>query len=289
MRLKKINSLRIIKSVKEMQDISLNIKKKGEKKIFVVPTMGALHDGHLSLIKKAQKKNSIIIVTIFVNPKQFNDKNDLKKYPTNIKSDIEKLKNLKVDFLFIPRNQDIYPKNFQTKVVIEQLQNHLCGLSRKDHFNGVTTVVLKIFNITQSDYAIFGEKDLQQLIIIKRMVKDLNLPIKILSSKIIREKDGLALSSRNIRLTKKNRIIAPTIYRGLKICKEYFKSNNNLSTSSIIKRLKKYYITNNIKGIEYIDIINPINITYPNRPKKGDYIMVAVKLGSIRLIDNLKF
>ncbi len=288
MKLKKTSSLKIIKTTKEMQAISLRIKKKGIKKIFVIPTMGALHDGHLSLIQRAKKKNIITVVTIFINPKQFNDKKDLNKYPANLKSDIKKLKNIGVDFLFAPQNHEIYPDNFQTKVVVEELQNHLCGISRKGHFDGVTSIVLKIFNIIQPDYSIFGEKDLQQLIIIKRMVKDLNIPIKILSHKIIREKDGLALSSRNIRLTKKNRQIAPIIFKGLKKAKEDFKKNN-LSSINLIKNLKKYYLANNIKDIEYIKIINPENITYPIKPKSGDYILIAVKLGSIRLIDNLKF
>jgi len=288
MKLKKTSSLKIIKTTKEMQAISLRIKKKGIKKIFVIPTMGALHDGHLSLIQRAKKKNIITVVTIFINPKQFNDKKDLNKYPANLKSDIKKLKNIGVDFLFAPQNHEIYPDNFQTKVVVEELQNHLCGISRKGHFDGVTSIVLKIFNIIQPDYSIFGEKDLQQLIIIKRMVKDLNIPIKILSHKIIREKDGLALSSRNIRLTKKNRQIAPIIFKGLKKAKEDFKKNN-LSSINLIKNLKKYYLANNIKDIEYIEIINPENITYPIKPKSGDYVLIAVKLGSIRLIDNLKF
>ena len=288
MKLKKTSSLKIIKTTKEMQAISLRIKKKGIKKIFVIPTMGALHDGHLSLIQRAKKKNIITVVTIFINPKQFNDKKDLNKYPANLKSDIKKLKNIGVDFLFAPQNHEIYPDNFQTKVVVEELQNHLCGISRKGHFDGVTSIVLKIFNIIQPDYSIFGEKDLQQLIIIKRMVKDLNIPIKILSHKIIREKDGLALSSRNIRLTKKNRQIAPIIFKGLKKAKEDFKKNN-LSSINLIKNLKKYYLANNIKDIEYIKIINPENITYPIKPKSGDYVLIAVKLGSIRLIDNLKF
>ena len=288
MKLKKTSSLKIIKTTKEMQAISLRIKKKGIKKIFVIPTMGALHDGHLSLIQRAKKKNIITVVTIFINPKQFNDKKDLNKYPANLKSDIKKLKNIGVDFLFAPQNHEIYPDNFQTKVVVEELQNHLCGISRKGHFDGVTSIVLKIFNIIQPDYSIFGEKDLQQLIIIKRMVKDLNIPIKILSHKIIREKDGLALSSRNIRLSKKNRQIAPIIFKGLKKAKEDFKKNN-LSSINLIKNLKKYYLANNIKDIEYIKIINPENITYPIKPKSGDYILIAVKLGSIRLIDNLKF
>lgn len=289
MKLKKTNSLRIIRSPKRMQEISFDIKSKGERKITVIPTMGALHEGHLALIKKAQNKNTVTIVTIFVNPMQFNDKKDLIKYPTNLNSDIRKLNNIGVDYLFTPSNVLIYPKDFKTKVVVEKLQNHLCGLTRKGHFDGVTSVVLKLFNITNPHYAIFGEKDLQQLIIIKQMVKDLNIPLKIISHPIVREKDGLAMSSRNLRLSKNAREIAPNIFKGLLDVKENFKSNKELKSNQIIKNLNKFYKKNSINNIEYIKIINPTSITYPTKPNSGDYIAVAIKLGGIRLIDNLKF
>ncbi len=201
MKSKKISSLKIISSIKEMQKISLNIRKKDTHKISVIPTMGALHEGHLSLIKKAQEKKIITIVTIFVNPIQFDDKKDLTNYPSNLKNDIHKLKSIGVNYLFTPNIKDIYPEGYKTKVVVENLKNHLCGLKRPGHFDGVTSVVLKIFNITLPHKAFFGEKDLQQLIIIKQMVNDLNLPIKVISHPIVREKSGLAMSSRNLRLT----------------------------------------------------------------------------------------
>jgi len=143
-----------------MQKISLNIRKKGTHKISVIPTMGALHEGHLSLIKKAREKKIITIVTIFVNPIQFDDKKDLTNYPSNLKNDIHKLKSIGVNYLFTPNIKDIYPEGYKTKVVVEDLKNHLCGLKRPGHFDGVTSVVLKIFNITLPHKAFFGEKDL---------------------------------------------------------------------------------------------------------------------------------
>jgi len=289
MKSKKINFLKIITSSSEMQKISLDIRRKDKKKISLVPTMGALHDGHLSLVRKAKMKNSIVIVTIFINPIQFNNNEDLKKYPSSIKKDIVKLEELEVDYLFVPKVREIYPDGYQTKVSVSHLKNHLCGLTRDGHFDGVTSVVLKLFNLTIPDYSFFGEKDLQQLIIIRQMVKDLNLPIKVISNPIVREKNGLAMSSRNIRLSKKAREIAPLIYTGLKKAREEFKKNNKVLTKKIIKNLREYYASKNITHIEYIEIINPKNFSYPSTPSAKDYILVAIKLGSIRLIDNLKF
>jgi len=287
MKSKKTNFLKIITSAKEMQRISLSIRNKGKNKISVVPTMGALHEGHLSLIKRSIKESSVTIVTIFINPKQFNDKKDLINYPSTIQSDIKKLRSIGVKYLFAPNIKDIYPKDYKTRVIVDDLKNHLCGLSRPGHFDGVTSVVLKIFNITLPDFAVFGEKDLQQLIIIRQMVKDLNLPIKIISHPIVRENDGLAMSSRNTRLSNYGRKISPFIYKGLVLAKEEYKRNKN--ARKIISNLKKYYKRNNVKQVDYIEIINPKDMSYPKEATRGTYILVAVKIGKIRLIDNLKF
>jgi len=166
--------------------------------------MGALHEGHLSLIKKGKKIKGLTIVSIFVNPIQFNDINDLKKYPNTLKKDIENLRQLKVDYLFLPNVEKIFPNNFETTVSINNLQKFLCGKNRPGHFNGVSTIVLKLFNIISPNVAIFGQKDFQQLTIIKKMVEDLNINIKILEGPIIRESNGLAMSSRNKLLSPKN-------------------------------------------------------------------------------------
>ena len=249
--------------------------------------MGALHQGHLSLIEKGKKIGGTIIVSIFINPIQFNDKNDLKNYPITLQEDISNLSELKVDYLLIPKIEDIFEKNFQTTVIVKDLQKSLCGMYRPGHFNGVTTIVIKLFNIVKPDIAIFGEKDLQQLVIIKRMVKDLNLDIKIIEGKTIRESSGLALSSRNKLLTNTNYYKASKIYSGLKMTKKQFLSGKNKSVY-LKNNLIRFFKSEGLKNIEYVQIVNKETLTENAVAKKGDIIAVALKLGKIRLIDNLK-
>ena len=284
---KKKNSLKIIKSIQRMEKIALLIKGRG--KVSFVPTMGALHDGHIALVKKAKKVANIVIVSIFVNPIQFSEKKDLKTYPRTLKNDIKKLKDLGVDYVFIPNAQDLFNQDFQTKVTVQNFQNHLCGISRKNHFDGVTTIVLKLFNIVKPDQAIFGKKDMQQLIIIKTMVRELNMDIKIIPHKIIREKEGLAMSSRNNLLNNSEKKLANNIYQGLKIAKNLYSSNKKVTSSYIKAALKKTYKDAGIKNIEYIEIMNPKQMSYPKKPSKKDFIAVAVRIGNTRLIDNLEF
>ena len=249
--------------------------------------MGALHQGHLSLIEKGKKIGGYTIATIFINPIQFNDKNDLKNYPIALQDDIDKLNRLKVDYLFIPKIEDIFEKNFQTTVTVNDLQKNLCGMHRPGHFNGVTTIVIKLFNIVKPDIAIFGKKDLQQLIIIKRMVKDLNLDIKIIEGRTIRERSGLALSSRNKLLTKTNYHKASKIYLGLKMAKNQFLNGRNKSIY-LKNKLIKFFKSEGLNNIEYVQIVNQEKLEENAIVKKGDVIAVALKLGKIRLIDNLK-
>ena len=289
MRLKKISSLRIINSVKKMQNICMEIRLSKNSKIVLVPTMGALHEGHIALIERAKATKAIVIVSIFLNPKQFNEKKDLLTYPKTFHNDKKKLKGLKVDYLFAPKVKEIYSLGFQTKIAVQDFKNHLCGLSRDGHFDSVATIVLKLFNITMPHIAVFGEKDLQQLVIIKKMIEDLNLSIKIIPHKIIRESDGLAMSSRNVKLTNKNREIAPIIYKGLKKMKLISKLKKRASCKNLVKTLRDYYSTNGINNVEYIEIIDTRTMTYPRIPSKDCHIVVAAKIGNVRLIDNLKF
>src|SRR5210317_1771793 len=282
---KKVNSLKILKSVNSTK----KYLKKLDKPIVFIPTMGALHNGHLSLIEIGKKLDVHTIVSIFINPIQFNDKKDLEKYPRTLIRDIEKLKALKVDTLFAPNIKNIFDKNFQTNVSVKNLQKNLCGLNRPGHFDGMATIVLKLFNILKPDYAIFGKKDFQQLEIIKRMCLDLNLNIKIIEGKIIREKNGLAMSSRNSLLTKNNLLLAPKIYEGLKLVKRDFTDCNQLNSQLVIKKLNDFYINNGLKRIDYIEIVDKKTLEKVRKIKKGDTIAVAVKLGKIRLIDNLQF
>ena len=286
--LKRKSSLKIINKVSTFKNLIKKLhNKKNRKPIILIPTMGALHQGHLSLIEKGKKIGGYTIASIFINPIQFNDKNDLKNYPITLQDDIDKLNGLKVDYLFIPKIEDIFGKNFQTTVTVNDLQKNLCGMHRPGHFNGVTTIVIKLFNIVKPDIAIFGKKDLQQLIIIKRMVKDLNLDIKIIGGKTIRERSGLALSSRNKLLTKTNYHKASKIYLGLKMTKNQFLSGKNKSIN-LKNNLIKFFKSEGLSNIEYVQIVNQEKLEENAIVKKGDVIAVALKLGKIRLIDNLK-
>ena len=286
--LKRKSSLKIINKVSTFKNLIKKLhNKKNRKPIILIPTMGALHQGHLSLIEKGKKIGGYTIASIFINPIQFNDKNDLKNYPITLQDDIDKLNGLKVDYLFIPKIEDIFGKNFQTTVTVNDLQKNLCGMHRSGHFNGVTTIVIKLFNIVKPDIAIFGKKDLQQLIIIKRMVKDLNLDIKIIEGRTIRERSGLALSSRNKLLTKTNYRKASKIYLGLKMAKNQFLSGKNKSIY-LKNNLIKFFKSEGLNNIEYVQIVDQEKLEENVIVKKGDVIAVALKLGKIRLIDNLK-
>ena len=188
--------MKVIRSVKEMCAYA-QVKRREGKKIGFVPTMGALHSGHLSLINKARKESDVVVISIFVNPIQFGPKEDFRRYPRNFSEDRRIAEKAGVDVLFFPSAQGIYPQGYCTYIRVEGLSNKLCGAFRPTHFQGVATVVAKLFNIVQPDIAYFGQKDFQQVVIIKRMVEDLNIPVKIKSLPIVREKDGLAMSSRN--------------------------------------------------------------------------------------------
>lgn len=284
---KKKNSLKIIKSAREMRKVALSIK--GKREIAFVPTMGALHNGHLSLVKKAKTIADIVVVSIFINPIQFSEKNDLKNYPKNLQKDLIELKKIGVDYVFIPKAEEIFGLDFQTKVIVKDLQQHLCGLKRKNHFDGVTTIVLKLFNIVKPHKALFGKKDMQQLLIIKKMVEDMNIDIKIIPHRIIREKNGLAMSSRNTLLNKKEKELSANIYKGLKIGKSMYNKKSNTKSINIKRSIRSFYKEVGIRNIEYVEIMNPKKMTYPKEPSKKDFIAVAVRIGKTRLIDNLEF
>ncbi len=196
--------MQIIRKISKIKS-KLNELKLDGKIIGFVPTMGYLHEGHLSLIKEIKNKVDIVVVSIFVNPKQFGINEDLSSYPRDIERDSKLAESEGADFLFYPTEEEMYPKGYQTSVILTELTSGLCGLKRPGHFKGVTTVVLKLFNIIKPDYAIFGLKDAQQVRVIEKMVEDLNLDIKVLRSEIVREKDGLAKSSRNKYLTEEER------------------------------------------------------------------------------------
>ena len=251
-----------------------------------MPTMGALHAGHFSLIKQARKENDIVVVSIFVNPAQFGAGEDFKKYPRSFKSDVESCRKLGVDFVFLPDKKDMYPKEYATFVNVEGLSDLLCGLNRPGHFRGVATVVAKLLNIIQPDTLYLGQKDAQQAIIIARMVKDLNFSVKVKVLPIVREKDGLALSSRNAYLSKNERAGAAVLFKALQLA-EALISNGQRDTARLISRMKQLIEKNKQAKIDYVAILDPEQLREIKKVKPGSLIALAVKIGKTRLIDNI--
>ncbi len=275
----------IIKESKIIQKELIELKKKN-KKIGFVPTMGALHQGHISLIREAKKENDIVVVSIFVNPKQFGPNEDFSKYPRLHEQDSALCEKETVDFLFLPDEKSFYEPDHLTYVEVENLSNIHCGKTRPGHFRGVTTVVLKLFNIVQPDKAYFGKKDFQQLTIIKKMVKDLSLPIEIIGCPIIRDFDGLALSSRNKYLTEEERKSALSISKSLIKAKELIlnKERNPEKIYKIIFNILN--ATPNLK-IDYISIVDDKLLLPITKIENNSVILLACYVGTTRLIDNL--
>ncbi len=282
--------MQIFKKKKEMNDISNYLKNKG-KKIGLVPTMGYLHEGHISLMEKAKKECDIVILSIFINPIQFGPNEDFKRYPRNLKRDEEIAKKNGIDYIFYPSTAQMYSNNHKTYVRVMEIDEIMCGKIRKNHFRGVCTVVLKLFNIINPDVAYFGLKDYQQFIVIEKMTKDLDLHLTIRGLRTIREKDGLALSSRNKYLSSKERENANILYKTLiDTKKKILLSQGDISfiqKESIEKiRGNKY-----VKKIDYFDIRDAKNLDEIKQPKKGQKILIAsaVFIGHTRLIDNIVF
>jgi pantoate--beta-alanine ligase len=277
--------LRIIKKPIILAKTIEKFKLKG-KTIGFVPTMGALHEGHLSLIRAARKENKIVVVSIFVNPAQFGPKEDLKKYPRPIKNDFKLCKEEKVDYIFFPGAKGMYPENFSTYVNVGGLSETLCGKHRSGHFQGVATVVLKLFNIIQPDVAYFGQKDAQQEIIIKRMAEDLNIPVKIKVMPTIRANDGLALSSRNVYLSKNERQDALVLFKALNLARLLIKGGAR-DSSRIISRMKQIINQKKSAKINYIAVVDTASLK-PLKIVSGEcLIALAVCIGKTRLIDNI--
>jgi pantoate--beta-alanine ligase len=278
--------VKVVNSIKEMQNLANEAKKAG-KKISFVPTMGALHKGHLELISEGRKRGDLLVVSIFVNPTQFGPNEDFNRYPRDIEGDLKKARETGVDVVFTPTIEEMYPEGFQTYVEVSKLQNHLCGIFRHGHFRGVATVVLKLFNIVKPDVAIFGEKDYQQLKIIQRMVKDLNLEIEIVGFPIVREEDGLACSSRNSYLSHEDKECASTIYRALQEMKIEFE-RGQLSAREITEKGKRILKRAGIEEIDYIEVCDPETLESKQKATRGDIVAVAVRIKGVRLIDNIK-
>lgn len=277
--------MKVISTIAQMQSWSKRVRRAG-KTIGFVPTMGYLHQGHLSLMRRARDRSDYLVVSIFVNPTQFGPREDFEQYPRDLIRDKRFSRACGVDVIFYPSIEQMYTQGHKTYVSVEELSNTLCGSSRPSHFRGVSTVVLKLFNIVQPDIAYFGQKDAQQLIIIKRMVDDLNLPVKIEALPIVREADGLALSSRNVYLNQRQRKDAPILYKSLQSAVGMIQSGCR-DPREIIARMRKMIKSKQTARIDYVQIVNLGDLAELKRIKGKPLIAIAVFFGKTRLIDNV--
>ncbi|HNX55368.1 MAG TPA: pantoate--beta-alanine ligase [Prolixibacteraceae bacterium] len=279
--------MQVVKHIVDVQTI-LNIKKKEGVKIGFVPTMGALHEGHLSLVEKAGKETDFVVVSVFVNPTQFNDKGDLERYPRNLEKDVELLSTTPCKVVFAPEPKEIYPEPDTRQFNFGLLEEVMEGKFRPGHFNGVAQVVSRLFDIVKPDKAFFGEKDFQQLAIIKEMVRRTGMPVEIIPCAIVREADGLAMSSRNMLLDaeqRKNAVhISKTLFEAVNKSKE-------LTVQEVVKWVVERINENEFLNTEYFEIVDSMTLQpVQNWTDKGEKVgCVAVHCGKIRLIDNIRF
>jgi pantoate--beta-alanine ligase len=279
-----MEKIRVIESIKEMQSHCESLRLSG-KRISFVPTMGYFHEGHLSLMKEARKMADCVVVSIYVNPTQFGPKEDFSKYPRDFERDAQMAQSVGVDVIFFPPNQEMYPSAYQTYVDVEKVTQNLCGMSRPGHFRGVTTVCCKLFNIVKPHSAIFGKKDFQQLAAIKRMVNDLNLDLEIIGLATFREPDGLAMSSRNVYLSKEERLSALTLIGALKLAQKLY-AEGERNAVKIIKQAERLVKSVEFTDIDYIKICDTATLEDVNEIKGEVVMALAVKVGKTRLIDN---
>lgn len=280
-------SIKVITTSAEMQNVSNELRLRG-RKIGFVPTMGYLHQGHLSLIQKANELADIIIVSIFVNPTQFSPNEDLEKYPRDFVRDRELLIRNNVDYIFYPGAEEIYPKGFQTYVETQEITKQLEGSSRPEHFRGVTTVVNILFNIVKPHFAVFGQKDAQQAAVIKRMVSDLHIDTEIIVEPIVREGDGLAMSSRNFYLSSDERKEATVLFASLLEAKKLVEEGVK-DSKTIIATMKQIIESVNSSSIDYINIVQADSFEIKERLIEGEeyFVLIACRIGRTRLIDNI--
>lgn len=278
--------MKIITNIPEMQSLSLSEKRAG-KKIGFVPTMGYLHEGHLSLIRAARSATDLVVVSIFVNPKQFGAGEDFDRYPRNLKRDTALAKEAGADIIFHPSTAEMYPDGFSTYVEETKLSQHLCGLSRPAHFRGVTTVVLKLLNIVQPDVAYFGQKDAQQALIVRRMVRDLNVPVHIEVLPIVREDNGLAISSRNEYLSPKQREQATVLHKALRETQRLVDAGER-KAGTIERKIREIIESAPEAKIDYVSIVNGDTLDDVEDLRGNILIALAVFVGKTRLIDNLE-
>ena len=277
----------VLDKINELRDRVKGWKSQGLKVGFV-PTMGYLHEGHESLIKRASEENDKVVVSIFVNPIQFGPKEDLSTYPRDLERDSKVCEGAGADIIFHPKSEEMYFEDFSTFVDMNGLTSGLCGKSRPTHFRGVCTVVTKLFNIVSPDRAYFGEKDAQQLAIIKRMVRDLNIDVEVIGCPIVREKDGLAKSSRNTYLSIEERSAATILSKALNIAREKIKDGERTS-SNIISTIKEIIESEKLARIDYIEVVDSFSMEGVDTIEKSVLVAIAVFIGKTRLIDNFTY
>jgi pantoate--beta-alanine ligase len=276
----------IIRDVREMRQTAERLRQAG-KRIAVVPTMGFLHDGHLSLIRIAKMKADIVITTLFVNPTQFGPTEDLSQYPRSFERDLSLSNSAGTSFLFAPEASQMYPTGYSTYVNVEGITDLLEGKSRPGHFRGVATIVAKLFNLTKPHVAVFGQKDAQQVAVIRRMVRDLNFDLELLVAPIVRDADGLAMSSRNTYLNTQHRSEAPVLFKSLKLAEQRVKEGAR-ERETIISEMKNLVTSSSSGEVDYISFADNYTLQEIETLQSGQSILIsmAVKFGTTRLIDN---
>jgi pantoate--beta-alanine ligase len=272
-----------MKTVREMYELVYAARQAG-KRVGLVPTMGALHAGHISLAERSRRESDFTVVTIFVNPKQFAPQEDLAKYPRNLEADLDKLTTAGVDLVFAPSVEEMYPPGFATYVEVSDLASRLEGQFRPTHFRGVTTVVMKLFQIAPADRAYFGQKDYQQSLVVRRMTADLNLPINIVLCPTVREPDGLAMSSRNRYLSSEDRQRALALSRGLRQARELFAAGER-SAEVIRSAIQKQLAADRIE-VDYVSVADANTLAELSEIKDAAVVLLAARVGATRLIDN---
>ena len=277
--------MELIKTVEEMAALGAKLRA-ANTRVGIVPTMGYLHEGHLALAKEAVANNDVVVMSIFVNPIQFGPNEDLDQYPRDMAGDIAKAESVGVDYVFAPQPSDMYPEGYATSVDMEVVTESLCGASRPGHFQGVCAVIIKLFNLVQPTNAYFGQKDGQQLAVIRRLAADLNMPVKINGVPIVREEDGLAKSSRNVYLDAECRSQAVVLSQSLQVAKRLYDGGER--DAGLIKAAVRAHIeTAPLAEIEYVELVDALTMQPVLRPERQVMLALAVRFKTTRLIDNI--
>lgn len=277
--------MKTINTTREMRSAARDLRSQ-RARLGLVPTMGALHEGHLSLVRAAKAKSDVVAVSIFVNPTQFGPREDFARYPRNLEKDCELLEREGVEFVFAPTVEEVYQRGAVTWVTVEGLSDRLCGKSRPGHFRGVATVVAKLFNIVEPDVAFFGQKDAAQVAVIKRMVRDLNMAVQIEICPIVREPDGLALSSRNAYLSPDERKMALVLHASLQRAQKLFNEGER-NAAKLAAEAKKAFVWQPAVKLDYLDIVDPDGLEPLETLDQKSLVAVAAFVGNTRLIDNI--